>query len=259
MERNRVASILATLGIGTTAAMYPEKSEAATSVVPGVKPGLETDSLNPLPSRGQEAVDAALRLARNTPRAALDIGNAASYAIPGFGEARAVKELASIAASAPSSGAGKRTIDPRQRAEEMRQDYEKMQADQNIADAQAEDRRQREEMKPPSTICQTMKKACSRRAHRPQKLRSTICLTSAPGPRRSSGARASGAERRHTNASAARSRLSITPLTRMRRPLSGRKLNLLPPRPRRRLWNPISPALGAAVYQGCRTKLCKTF
>jgi hypothetical protein len=149
MERNRVASILATLGIGTTAAMYPaDKSEAATSLVPGVKPEKpETDSLNPLPSRSQEAIDTALRVARNTPRAALGIGDTLSYAIPGFGEARAVKDLASIAASAPDSGAGQHTVDPRKRAEEMRQDYEKMIADQNVADAQIEDARQRRELR----------------------------------------------------------------------------------------------------------------
>jgi len=132
-----LAVILGALGLGAGTAMESDEAEAA-SVMPGVKE--PASSLNPLPSRGQQAINTAINVAKGT-------AGAAPYAIPGVGEGLMARDLASATEGAPSTPRPKA---PRveEGAAAMRQDFDRMQADANLAAAQREDARQRAEMEP---------------------------------------------------------------------------------------------------------------
>ena len=132
-----LAVILGALGLGAGAAMEPDEAEAA-SVMPGVHE--PANSINSRPSRGQEAVDKALGVAKN-------IGKAAPYAVPGVGEALAARDLAGVTEDAPSTPRPK-AARVEEGAAAMRQDFDRMQGDANLAAAQQKDARQRAEMEP---------------------------------------------------------------------------------------------------------------
>ena len=134
----RLPGIAGAIGLGAAAAAgMPDEAEAA-SVMPGVKE--PTSSLNPLPSRGQQAISTAINAAKGA-------AEAAPYAIPGVGEGLMARDLAGVTEGAPSTPRPK-AARVEEGAAAMRQDFDRMQGDANLAAAQQKDARQRAEMEP---------------------------------------------------------------------------------------------------------------
>ena len=132
------SALLGAAGVGAAGAtMAPGEAEAA-SIMPGVREPVS--SLNAQPSRGEEAVNKALGIAKG-------IGEAAPYAIPGVGEGLMARDLAGATDLAPSSPRPK-AARVEEKAAAMQKDFDKMRGDENLAAAQRQDARQRAELGP---------------------------------------------------------------------------------------------------------------